>query len=312
MATVGDVVDRVFRDYLYGPDRQPVRVQLDVAIDADDTAVVLDRAMSTMESQAAQPGVLVEFGQEQMLITAVSSDTLTVIRGTNGTDAAAHAQGAIGTIAPKYGRATVFDYVCDEIVNLHPSVWRIVTETVDTTEARTTGYTEVDETYESVREAYLTYPNDFIPPESNAYVIAGTSNVEARIRHGLGSTGRALVTNEGYINLDLNVTFDAAFARPTTEADVLATLGVQTEWIRCIAAGAAAATLMGTPESDQHNFDYASQEVEAASRQPLTTLQYAARLVAMRDKWLERESRRWRKTYRKGRETWLPNNRGAI
>ncbi len=313
MTTVGNVVDRVFRDYLYGPDRQPVMVQLSEALTNSETDVDIDRSLAPFESsQAAQAGVIVEFGLEQMLVTAVSDDTLTVVRGFNGTEATTHDSGAIGIVAPKYNRATVFDNVADEIVNLYPSVWRIVTETIDTTEARTTGYSEVDETYEAVRECYLTYPGAFIPPESNAYVVAGTISVDARIRNGLGSTGRVLVTNDGYINLDLEVTFDAAFTRPTEEADELADLGVQVEWVRCVVAGAAAATLMGSPEADQHNYDYASQEVEAASRPVGSTMQYAARLLTLRDRWLERESRRWRKKYRKGRQTWVPNNGYAI
>jgi hypothetical protein len=54
-------------------------------------------------------GDVVEIGSEQQLITAVSTDTLTLTRGWQGTTAATHASGDMVRLHPRIGRQDIYD-----------------------------------------------------------------------------------------------------------------------------------------------------------------------------------------------------------
>jgi hypothetical protein len=89
------------------------------AVDADDTSV-------TVGQQARHQGVgsVLSVGLEMMLVTGVSGAQLTVIRGHEGTEAAAHAAGAIVEVDSRVSKALLFDYLQVEVAAWGDRIWR--------------------------------------------------------------------------------------------------------------------------------------------------------------------------------------------
>lgn len=92
MTTTADVLTRA-RRYVMGSRRDLVTT-VTTAVDNDDVSLVVASASGI----AAQ--TLIEVDAEQMLVTAVATLTLTVIRGYNGTIEASHAIGALVIVNP--------------------------------------------------------------------------------------------------------------------------------------------------------------------------------------------------------------------
>lgn len=125
--TVGDVIDRVFRDWLYPVDDQPSRVILDGAITAGATSITyLDTYLLVEEEFLLSPGQLIEIDTELMMVGTVdaTSNTITVRRGMSGTTAAAHDDASLVTVAPLYSRAAVFDAVRSTVSRLYPRLYQ--------------------------------------------------------------------------------------------------------------------------------------------------------------------------------------------
>ena len=123
--TVDTLVDRVYRDYLEPADDQPVMVATAAEITTADTTVTYDDAtFAPDEEDLLAPGVLIELGYEQMRVTDVDPDTntISVLRAVNGTEAAAFDAGTEIRVAPIYARQSVFEAVADNIVALYPDL----------------------------------------------------------------------------------------------------------------------------------------------------------------------------------------------
>lgn len=233
MSTVGQVVDRVYRDWLAPADDAPFMVPL--AADVTATATTFSYTASGLtpeEEMGIAPGLLVDVGQEQVRIVTADHDanSFTVTRGVNGTTATTHTAGAELRIAPAYARRQVFDAVADNVVSLYPQLWHISTTTV--TSAST--YVEVPADVVSIVEAryltgsrYLPVTIDFLPSFSPS------------------ATGKAIQFYGTPTGKTVYVTYRGRFDRPTAEATELSTLGVEPEWERIVAVGAAAQLIAG-------------------------------------------------------------------
>lgn len=250
MSTVGQLVDRCFRELLTPADDAPTRTTLAAAVDADDLTWTYDgTALAADEEELFAPGVVVEVGLEQALVVAAdhASDTLTVRRGVNGTTAAVHSLGDELTPAPAFGRRAVFDAVCDNVVVLWPALYHVATETL----VVTTGYTEV--------------PATVVTPIHAATVVGG--------RHrGVGwvfidnfppsATTKAITVSGASVGSTVYFTYRGKFARPTSEADNLQTLGVAVEWERIVMVGAAVHMLAGR-ELDSANVEFITEQMRS-------------------------------------------------
>ncbi|MGV2385032.1 MAG UNVERIFIED_CONTAM: hypothetical protein LOD86_07155, partial [Thermobifida fusca] len=92
MTTVGDIIDRIYRDYLLPPDEQPTRFTINGSgMDASTKHMPVDVSMlSPEEMDLLGPGAVIEAGSELLLVEAVhgastdSIDALTVRRGRFG------------------------------------------------------------------------------------------------------------------------------------------------------------------------------------------------------------------------------------
>ena len=123
MTTIADVIERVYRDYLWPPDEQPARF----AVGANDitatatTLPVLTTLLSPEEESLIGPGTLIEVvsavtGGELMLIEAVTGSpatSLTVVRKMFLTAGVAHLENDFIYLAPGFPRSKVYDAVAD-------------------------------------------------------------------------------------------------------------------------------------------------------------------------------------------------------
>ena len=138
-STIGDLVDRVYREYLEPVDKVESYSYLSSGINDSVDSITYDGNLFSIEEEdALDAGAIVEVGQELMYTTALNAttNTITVKRGQRGTTAAAHSAGDIIKIAPAFPRKNVFEAVVDQIKNLYPTLFAV--ETVELTAS--TGY----------------------------------------------------------------------------------------------------------------------------------------------------------------------------
>lgn len=140
MSTVAELIDRIYREYLYPPREQPARTTItDNPLAAGGTSVSITTGiLSVEEENSLGQGITAEVDSEIMLVTAYTSPTLTVIREWAGTTDAQHEQNAELRIAPDYPRLVVFDAVADALESLYPDLF-----TVKTTESTVSSDTQV-------------------------------------------------------------------------------------------------------------------------------------------------------------------------
>lgn len=115
MATFDDLVTRTAGRLTGAVGKGRYNV-LATTVNASIASVVLTYDPDAMVA----PGTIVQINYEQMLIVAVDEDTktLTVIRGANGTTAAAHSAGTIIELDPRFPRQSVFEALVDEVTGL--------------------------------------------------------------------------------------------------------------------------------------------------------------------------------------------------
>ena len=263
--TIGDLVDRTFREYLEPMDDLVSYTTLSSGIDASATSVSFNGdLLSVEEEDALDAGTVIEIGQELMIATDLNAvaNTVTVTRGARGTTAAAHSGGAIIKIAPPFPRKNVFDAVCDQIKNLYPTLF--ATETKSLTAS--TGYqilngstdnylvaplkaisqytdfsTGSDQTgtqFRGVSVELVDLPNPFTYTDANGASQTVTYTSGPSVVHALHNYGIAA-------GQDMYVTFKKKYIDPTAETDTLATVGLEDEYEPIIMAGVAAQVIAG-------------------------------------------------------------------
>lgn len=266
MSTVAQVIDRVFREYLHLVDDQPVQAPLLYAVDDSTTAWTLDATiLDPDEADVYVEGTLVECGQELALVVAVDDESypeslgLTVRRGVSGTDPVEHDAEDLVLASPTYSRRMVFDAVCDNVVALYPSLYRVAT--ADVTSA-----------------SYVEVPASTVDPLSFTYTVGGYirragAQLFTDLAAGVSATGKAVTINAPSGKAG-RLTYRAMFDRPSDEADdLVSTIGLDASWERIVVVGTAAQVLAGR-ELDQVTQEYVTEQVrgqgypvESASRQ---------------------------------------------
>ena len=248
-ATIDDLVERVYRDYLAPSDDQPVITTVDGAVTTAGTSIVFDiDALAPDEQDLLAPGVIVEAGTEQMRITAVdeATSTITVLRGVNGTTAAAIEDGAELRLAPMFPRKTVFDAVCDNIVDLYPDLYVLGTQTITSA----TAPVEVTADITSLRSA--TWLSSDRPV---------TTQVELLKNYPPSATGQAVVFHGTPIGKTVYLAYEGRIPRPAAGTDVAGDLGIDESWERIVVVGAAAQVLAGR-ELDTASTEYLTEQLE--------------------------------------------------
>ena len=299
--TIGNLVDRVFREYLEPADSVESYSYITNTDSISDSKTGLTSSGTTLkydgilfsieEEDALDAGAIIEVGQELMFSTALNTVTneITVTRGARGTTAAEHENGSLVKIAPAFPRKNVYDAVVDQIENLYPTLFAV--QTLELTSA--TGYKLLG-TYGTDGDShnYLVTPIKAISQYTdwqagsdqtgltfNSVAVemidlpnpfTWTDDTETS-RTKTYTTGPDVVhalqfygINEGHT---CYVTFKKKFVTPTAETTTLTAVGLETEYEPIIMSGVAAQMISG---KDIKNIDakYITEQI-AVSNAPI-------------------------------------------
>ena len=269
--TIGNLVDRCFREYLEPMDdlNSYTAVASGSGFNASATSISFNADLLTQEEEdMMDAGTIIECEQELMYCTDVDTvnNTITVVRGVLGTEPTGHTEGKIIKIAPVFTRKAVFDAVVDQINNLFPTLFAVDTQSVTTG----TGYTLLG-TYDapgthnyvvSILSAISQYTDfssgsdttgvNFAPVTCslielpNPFTYTDSTGTERTITYSTGPDVAHAVQFSGISAGHTSyVTFKKRFIKPTTESDTLATIGIDTEWEPIIMTGVAAQLIAG-------------------------------------------------------------------
>jgi len=288
--TIGDLIDRVYREYLEPVDKVESYSYLTGGI-TDTTTTTIGYAndmFSTEEEDALDAGAVIEVGQELMFSTALNTVTneITVTRGARGTTAAAHSAGDLIKITPSFTRKAVFDAVSDQIKNLYPTLFAV--ETIEL--VASTGYkllgtygTDVDTNnylvaplksisqytdwssgsdqtgtrYNGVAIEMIDLPNPFTYTDDTQTERTKTYTTGPNVVHAVQFVG----ISAGHT---VYVTFKKKFIAPTSESDQLSTIGLETEYEPIVMTGVAAQLVAGK-DIGKINTSYITEQLEAAT-----------------------------------------------
>lgn len=286
-STIGDLVDRVFREYLEPADSVESYSYLTGGIDASATTLGYAGDMfSVGEEDALDAGCIIEVGQELMFSTALNtvSNEITITRGARGTTAAEHLAGSIIKITPAFPRKNVFDAVSDQIKNLYPTLFAV--ETIELTAS--TGYkllgtygSDVDSynylvaplkaisqytdwqsgsdqtglKYNGVAIEMIDLPNPFTWTDDTQTERTKTYTSGPSVVHAVQFVG----VSAGHT---VFITFKKKFIAPTSETTTLASIGLETEYEPIIMAGVAAQMLVGK-DIKQVDARYLTEQIAA-------------------------------------------------
>ena len=268
---IGNIVDRVYREYLEPMDDLTSYTVLNEGseLSASDTVITFNGDLLTQEEEdAMDAGTIIECERE--LMRCVSLDTVnnqvTVVRGVRGTTASTHADGSVVKIAPPFPRKVVFDAVVDQINNLFPTLFAVETQSITTG----TGYTLIG-SYDapgthnylvSILSAISQYTDfsagsdttgvNFSPVTCslvelpNPFTYTDSDGVSRTITYTTGpSTVHAIQFAGIASGHTAHVTFKKKFIEPTEETDTIATVGLEDEYVPIIMAGVAAQMMAG-------------------------------------------------------------------
>ena len=285
---IGDLVDRIYREYLEPVDSVETYSYLTSGIDASETEISYDgNLFSVEEEDSLDAGAIIEVGQEIMYTTSLNnvSNTITVRRGQRGTTAAAHSANAIIKIQPTFPRKNVYEAVVDQIKNLYPTLF--ATETIELTAS--TGYKLLgthgtdgdtynylvtplkaisqytdwqsgsDQTglkYNGVAIEMIDLPNPFVFTDDTQTERTKTYTTGPDVVHAVQFVG----ISAGHT---VFVTFKKKFIAPTAEANTLASIGLEEEYEPIVMTGVAAQLVAGKDIS-KLNTSYITQQLETS------------------------------------------------
>ena len=269
-STIGDLVDRVYREYLEPAESLESYSFLTGGIDSSATTLAYSGDMFSVEEEdSLDAGTIIEVGQELMFSTGLNtvSNEITVTRGARGTTATTHSAGDILKISPTYPRKNVYDAISDQIENLYPTLFAVETKTLTSgtgyriignygTDVDNNNYlvapvkaisqftdfsTGTDETglkFIGVAVEMVDLPNGFTWTDEDGVERTKTYTTGPQVVHALQFQG----VSSGY---ECFVTFKKKFISPTSEANTLASIGLETEYEPIVMAGVAAQMIAG-------------------------------------------------------------------
>ena len=288
-ANIGDLVDRIYREYLEPVDSVETYSYLTSEIDASATEISYDgNLFSVEEEDSLDAGAIIEVGQEIMYTTSLNnvSNTITVRRGQRGTTAATHLENSIIKIQPTFPRKNVYEAVVDQIKNLYPTLF--ATETIELTAS--TGYKLLgthgtdgdtynylvtplkaisqytdwqsgsDQTglkYNGVAIEMIDLPNPFVYTDDTSTERTKTYTTGPDVVHAVQFVG----ISAGHT---VFVTFKKKFIAPTAEANTLASIGLEEEYEPIVMTGVAAQLVAGKDIS-KLNTSYITEQLEAST-----------------------------------------------
>lgn len=248
MTTMGNLIDRLLRDWLEPADDQPARLVLSTGISKTDTTITYDAGLiGPEELEVIGPGTLLEVDSEEIIVGDISESTNTLTgltRAANGTTAATHDADAFIYPRRLWRRRVLFDALADQVVALYPELYQVRSSELIT--ASLTSFTEVP----SADADQMVTPMWFygqLGGTTGTWRQIPMSDSDLLDAFPPSSTGKAF-----YMRADCGgsatgyLTYKARFARPLYEVDDLEDdLGLEPSWEAIVMVGAAAYLVAG-------------------------------------------------------------------
>ena len=210
MATVAQIINRTQRQLLSGVVEE--RNKIASAVNTTATTITL-----TYEIAGIRQGSIIEIDAEQMYVWSVleSTKVATVERAFNGTVAAAHTNGAIVTVNPRFPRAQILEAINDELADLSSPMNGLFQVKI------------LDLSYNgSDRQINLPSISDVIDliEVRNRYISSDYQQVNrVKLLRNMPTkdfgSGMALQFDQGVRQGDLRVSYRAPFTKFTTESE---------------------------------------------------------------------------------------------
>ena len=231
--TMGNVIDRLYVQYLTPPDDQSIQVRLAAAITDDTTTTITLGGFTVPEDEALlRQGSILEIDQELVRVVVYDDQMsqVTVTRGEYGTTPTTHAIPKLMQLNPPYTRFAVFQAVADNMITLYPKLF-------------------------TTRQEYITTVSNGVYPVADELCVevlsawgegwSGNTDISAEVVdfHQL-TGGRSIITNRDYGG-SLWFRYRRRMNKATDESDTLEELGVDERWVNIVMAGAAADLIVG-------------------------------------------------------------------
>jgi len=263
--TIGNLVDRVFREYLEPADSLESYSYLTGGISDSSTTIGYANDMFSVEEEdALDAGTIIEIGQELMFSTALNTVTneITVVRGARGTTAAAHSAGDLIKVSPTFSRKAVFDAVSDQIENLYPTLFAVETKSIT---AKTginvldgatdnyliapvkaiSQYTDFDAGQDSTISQFRGVSVELVDLP-NPFTYTDSEGAEQTVTYSSGPNKVNAMQSFGITaGKTIYVSFKKKFVSVTSESDTLSSIGLENEYEPIVMAGVAAQLIAG-------------------------------------------------------------------
>lgn len=284
MSTIGALIERLYRTYLYPPDHRPAQAHLDGAITNSDTTIVFKNFVIPEDEELVRGGAIIEMGSELAQLRDYDPVTLTatnVIRGVMGTTAVNHADDDPILLSPPFPRLSVFEAVADNIISLYPRLYTVAAAEIV-----------------SVGAGIAPMDDDLAVEVVEAWVggYDGTQDIDARIVDYHPSVGgRALVTNLQVG--DIWVRYRKRFGEPADESATYASLGLEPRWVNIVMLGTCADLFAGRDLPASH-VEWVEAVLQAENIPVGTRSSLAQRLASYREYLIEAAKKEMRAEYR--------------
>jgi len=230
MATVATVINKTQRQLLSGQVEE--KNKLSGTINSTATTVT-----TLYDLNGLRPGTVFEIDSEMFYVweSSVSSKSLTVERGWNGTTATSHANNAVITVNPRFPRAQILEAINDEISDLSSPVNGLYQMKLVDLPYNGTDIMINLPVFGGIIELYdvrLRYTNDDYPMIRKTQLIRDLPTSDF-------PSGFAIKFNQRSRSGDLRITFKAPFQAVASESDNLQLVaGIPTSAEDILALGA--------------------------------------------------------------------------
>jgi hypothetical protein len=264
-STIGNLVDRVYREYLEPNDDIQSFSNLRTAITDTTTTTVAYESdfLTTEEEDAMGSGAFIEINQELMLVLSLNTadETLTVKRGARGTTATTHAETDLIKINPPFIRLNVFNAVKDQIENLYPTLFAVESQTITSA----SGYVALTGADDSRIVAPLKAVSQYtsISGDQTSIQFRGVSIELIDVPTTVTSTGKVVQFSGIASGVNVHCTFRKKFGEVTNEQSTLSDIGLETEYEPIIMAGVAAQMIAGK-DIPAATTEYISDSIQAS------------------------------------------------
>lgn len=230
MATVATVINKTQRQLLSGQVEE--KNKLSGTVNSTATTVT-----TLYDLNGLRPGTVFEIDSEMFYVweSSVSSKSLTVERGWNGTTATSHANNAVITVNPRFPRAQILEAINDEISDLSSPVNGLYQMKLVDLPYNGTDIMINLPVFGGIIELYdvrLRYTNDDYPMIRKTQLIRDLPTSDF-------PSGFAIKFNQRSRSGDLRITFKAPFQAVASESDNLQLVaGIPTSAEDILALGA--------------------------------------------------------------------------